>query len=202
MDNRYSDQDFLLCVLIIVYSPISNVRQDHGDGDAFQIIPINQYLHVNIYTTKASKEVNSCQPVVFKFAYKWVLSFFTLLMDCLPKMSINNQDCFAPRCHPTNNHKHCADPEKSVIWQSECWILKVLVGLTMKEKNLCLKLKCVSGWRIIPAIFMTIFPWGFLSIKRKIMTDGRAEEEVNGFPKSNESHPLGNLLETGHLLLL
>lgn len=43
----YPGQDFLSRALVIVYSPISNLRHENGVGVKRQLISINYYLHMN-----------------------------------------------------------------------------------------------------------------------------------------------------------
>lgn len=47
MDIGYPGQDFLSRALVIVYSPISNLRHENGVGVKRQLISINYYLHMN-----------------------------------------------------------------------------------------------------------------------------------------------------------
>lgn len=54
------------------------------------------------------------------------------------------------------------------------------------------KLEMSLGVKNESSIFHDNLPIRLPVYKRKMMTDGGASRKVSGYPKSNESHPLGN----------
>lgn len=70
-----------------------------------------------------------------------------------------------------------------------------------KTESLNIKWKMSLGVKNESNKLHDSLPIRFPVCERKIMTDGVARRKVSRYPKSNESHPLGNSSYTGHLVI-